>query len=280
MYRILFVKYWKKKMKKFFIIAAAFVPFVAEGIVVDKTVFVPDTSNFIASEEFINRKDIEEIRFLINSRTSCIFPYAFMDCSSLKTLHIPSSLNWLSEGCFRQCTSLEYVYFKQDSRIHTIENDAFLYCRSLKTIHIPRSVIVLGDSCFLGCTDLRSVYFDTNSKIWNIMTGAFDECTALEIVNFGFSPVQANYFNAVDLNVFNPKLEPMSIPEGVESLCERHFRIETSLKSIFVPAGMKILHRQGGFIGIDNSTPSDDFAMIRIEEGQMSAFRIPSSLYN
>jgi hypothetical protein len=105
---------------------------------------------------------------------------------------------------------------------------------------------------------------------------AFENCDSLKIVNFGFRPSRAECFAAADLSICYPELEPMNIPWGVKEFYREHFS-STGVSSIFVPAGMKIFShswKSGMGIRVDNSTPSDDFAMIRIEQGELKAFRI------
>ncbi|MDR1334492.1 MAG: leucine-rich repeat domain-containing protein [Holosporaceae bacterium] len=195
----------------------------------------------------------------------------------LRSICIPSSLTRLEDHYFSECRSLESVFFEEASHIKNIREHIFEGCSALKSIRIPSSVTKIGRYSFRDCTSLEFVDFEGNSQITDIEWSVFNGCGALKIINFGFSIAEARYFAAADLSMCDPKLEPMDIPEGVEEFYRKHLSSSTGLGSIFVPAGMKIFdnNRYWG-VKVDNSIPSNDFTMIRVEHGKLKAFCIPN----
>jgi hypothetical protein len=143
-------------------------------------------------------------------------------------------------------------------------------------MHIPSGVTTLDRFCFDSCTSLGSVHFGENSQINIINDSAFERCPSLKILNFGLAPDRADHFAAVDLSVDNPELEPTDIPKGVEEFYKKRSRYHNAInpKTIFVPTGMKFSYDSRDNIRVDNSTPGDGFVMVRLDQGELKAFRV------
>jgi hypothetical protein len=93
-------------------------------------------------------------------------------------------------------------------------------------------------------------------------------------MNFGFAPIEAKYFAAADLSICDPKLEQMNVPEGVEEFFKQCF-FGAGLETVFLLANMKISPEQEGKFTV-NPPSGEDFAILRVEQGELKALRIPN----
>jgi hypothetical protein len=246
-------------MKKTFVIAAVFVQLAVDGVVLDT-----------------GQRLGVGVESGVNSRLKKIEAYAFATSRTLKFILILSSVEMLGDYCFSDCTSLVSAHFGKNSRLSFIGEGVFDGCKSLKKILIPNRVTTLGDHCFSDCTGLGSVHFRENPQISIINDSAFDGCRSLKILNFGLTPIKADYFAAANLSGGNPELEPTDIPEGVEEFYKRRFPcVVINPESVFVPTGMKFFRTiGGGTIRVDNSTLGVGFVMVRRDQAGLKAFRI------
>ena len=164
-----------------------------------------DGEDFIAIAPAIARNSLTTLT--LDSKTTRINQYAFINCNNLVSITIPSSVTRIDTEAFSGCSSIEIIeytgtleeylsinfssYWINDSyelkiggeivnelaipsSITGINYYAFYYCSSLTGITIPSSVTNIGSSAFYYCTNLTSITIP--SSVTSIGSSAFYNC--------------------------------------------------------------------------------------------------------
>ena len=134
---------------------------------------------------------------------------------------IPDSVRELCDGCFKWCSCLCRVIFGTSSSLERIGSEAFGCMNERRNtpvcgiveISIPDSVRELGDRCFAACCKLRSVTFGPSSSLRRIGVEAFA------------API--SFFHDSECEIVE-----VSIPDRVCELCDRCFRLCSSLRRV------------------------------------------------
>lgn len=155
----------------------------------------------------------------------------FRGCTALEKIEIPGSVINIGDEAFSDCQKLASAAMGEG--IQNIGNSAFVNCTQLHTANLPESLLSVGNSAF-RYTQLRRA--DIPDKVSSIGCYAFADCPALQAVSLGESVetwVEDWGTNGAFMN--NPRLEKMTIKEGVLSIGPNAFENCTSLKEAEIP---------------------------------------------
>lgn len=127
----------------------------------------------------------------------------------LASVDIPAGVKTIRKGSFYECVNLEQVTIPYG--VTTIEPEAFCRCRKLRHVTLPDSVKVIGTRAFAE-SGLEEMIL--TPRIKQMGEGAFFDCPALKrfVVPEGY---KANSFG-----VYRDKVDEMTVPAGLEGLCE------------------------------------------------------------
>ena len=128
---------------------------------------------------------------------------------------IPSGVKVIRKGSFYGCSNLERVTIPYG--VTVIEPEAFSKCGKLKHVTLPVSVKVIGTRAFAG-SGLEEMVLTPNIK--QMGEGAFFDCPGLKRF------VVPEGYKADSFGVYSDKVEQMTVPPGLEGLCENAPRDE------------------------------------------------------
>lgn len=150
--------------------------------------------------------------------------YSFINCVSLKNISFSGSLENIGENAFNNCVSLTNLVFPDG--LLSIDGAAFENCSGLVNIVLPDGLKILGGRAFVYCESLESVVLP--GTITDIGSRVFYGCPKLTSAG---------------------PTDDYSIQFGwTESIPEYAFSDNDSIKSIFLPSGIKEI----GYHAFDN----------------------------
>ena len=158
---------------------------------------------------------------------TAIHPYALYDCDKLENFTVNSGITSIGNRAFYSCGLLSSINIPQT--VTSIGEYAFYTCNAITSIYIPKAVTSIGQYAFYDCTGLVTALINgTNASIG---TFAFAYCDVLK-------NVQMNGVVTLGTNAFRecPKLETVTIGEGLTSIPNYVFYSCGLLKSIILPS--------------------------------------------
>lgn len=149
-----------------------------------------------------------EIPSVIDGKSvSCLGPFSFKSCKSIKNMTIPDSVNFIDYFAFSECTGLTEIVIP-DSVIKMSDN-VFNRCTNLETVTLSKNLTYIKDQTFQFCSNLKNVVIHEN--IDTICYGAFQNCSSLTEV---------------------------TIPDNVTKIERVAFQGCTNLTSVTIPASV------------------------------------------
>ena len=171
--------------------------------------------------------------------------------SSLISIVLPASITQIGNSAFRECRNLATIDFSATTTSLTeIGNDAFRECAIVNLNLGGTGLINLQNNIFLGSSLQHLILPATINEIWG---EAFQE--AKNIVSVSFSSSNPKY--TLDTNgilyttdmkkvVYCPAKIPatattttITIPAGVEEICNNAFNHNTTIEEVILPASLK-----------------------------------------
>lgn len=125
---------------------------------------------------------------------------------------------------------------------------AFAGCKRLSQLRIPQRLQVIGRGAFRGCS--RLVAMEIPIGVEKIGTNPFEGCTGLSSLVISPKNRHFRYENGMLIDVDNrsiiagfPKLLSPSvlIPDGIEHIGNRAFRVCVRMKELAIPDGVKTI---------------------------------------
>ena len=215
-----------------------------------RSVYIPNTMEFINTYAFKNCENLASVTFEEESNLELLTIDVFRGCSSLSSITLPDSLKSIGTGAFKDCTSLDSIIIPEG--VTSIYADSFSGCTSLTNITIPNSVTGIGQWAFYNCTSLNNVTIP--ESITSIALYAFYRCTSLTSINIpdGVTSIGNGAFEycssltsitmssaVTSIGIFTfyhcTALTSITIPDSVTSIDETAFRGCTSLTSVTIP---------------------------------------------
>lgn len=131
----------------------------------------------IGERAFAGNSELKQIAIPNSLRR--IYPYAFLNCSSLESIQFPKELEWIGDHAFEGCSSLKSVTVPD--RVEVINKYAFANCVSLESVTVGKNVRRVDVLAFHGCASLTELVFPDGLQF--ISTHAFLDCTSLRYVS-------------------------------------------------------------------------------------------------
>ncbi len=213
-------------------------PYAKEGAFEEcstiKTVYIPDSIQYMASDCFANCVNLEEVRLSPNLYS--ILSVAFIDCKSLKIIDIPEGINIIGPYAFARCHQLEEVTLPQS--LKKIYGNAFKDCENLQSVEIPEGVeridgsaffgtaweqtwgkgaVVAGKNCLLRYSGEEET-IEVPEGVEYIGTGALYECNQMKVLILPESVKECDYYIVNDQETFQylvVKNPEMKFPDGI-----------------------------------------------------------------
>ena len=229
------------------------------------SVIIPDSVEEIGWNAFGECTSLQSVD--LGNGVTQLNGYAFADCAALKSLTIGTGFSEfaVSRNDFIGCYQLERIFIDPDNPIFdsrddgnaiidSATNELLLGCKS--TV-IPASVTGIGDYAFSGCINLTAV--EIPDSVTTIGHHAFYDCESLKdirvpdtAVNIGYCAFAdtAWYDDQPDGLVYAGKTayavkgscpERIALKDDTAAICDNAFASETGLKSIYIPASVRII---------------------------------------
>ncbi|MBQ8495923.1 MAG: leucine-rich repeat protein [Clostridia bacterium] len=179
----------------------------------------------------------------------------FANCMQLQTVSMTDSVTKLGEHAFSYCYALQKItlsdqlteirnwtfYFCMNlTEINIPENltaigvYGFADCDKLQTISLPDSVETIGENAFSGCDVLTEIHLPTG--LTEIANALFNECKSLTELQIPESVTK------IGSSAFAQcAFETLTLPEGLQTICNDAFRDCANLKEIVFPKGLQTL---------------------------------------
>lgn len=208
-----------------------------------KTVIIPKSVKTIRENAFDGCSMLEEVKILPG--VTKLGKFAFYRCSSLKNITIPETVKEVEVGCFHGCSSIE------TAEIHSslIGEHMFYGCKNLKNVKIGKEVVQIKYDAFSDCSSIVSLAIPQTVK--NIKELYFSGCYSLKKLTIlgGLKEIRANdrLFGLISsvgekgfvgrkIEIFNPKLETLTIPSTIEYI-NPDVKFPITLKTINIAGG-------------------------------------------
>jgi len=133
---------------------------------------------------------------------------AFIGCKKLKTVILPTTLKRIGDRAFKDSAIAQLTL---PEGLEEIGTRAFEYCKKLSKLPLPESLWKIGDGAF-GASGLTAIAFPQQMK--HLPYGVCSQCT---------------------------KLKKAELPAGLLTVGRFAFGQSSSLKSVTLPEGLKII---------------------------------------
>ena len=166
----------------------------------------------------------------------------FSACESLTDMKIPENITEVPNGCFQACTSLETVTLASGSTSIGIE--AFWSCEKLKNINFPETLKTIGAGAFVYTDNLDIIKLPDSIEVISSCAFSHSLISTIDGNNDGDTIFPANLKEignrAFEYSGLGDQLNPENIilPEGLTTIGEGAFRMNSGIKSINIPAGV------------------------------------------
>ncbi|MCQ2612783.1 MAG: leucine-rich repeat protein [Treponemataceae bacterium] len=236
--------------------------------VINNTLYIPECTGAIASEQYMNRKDFKNISLPYSLRA--IYARAFKDCTNLETIVIPPYVEEIGSNAFAGCTKLKTISLP--ASVKSIANNAI---PANVTIVCPENSYVEQwgyDNGFMMANEytitngkltfnskvkkIRAEMFKGNKEIREVVIGenvvkignsAFEGCSNLKKIQFNAINVEMN--NSSSVNTFKDcPVEEIVFGPKVTVVPKQTFRNLNSLKFVIIPGNVKEV-QQSAFYG-------------------------------
>ena len=238
------------------------------------SVTLPSTLESIGDDafEFCNFKTIN-----IPKSVTTIGAYAFEGCDNLTSVEIPQGVKVLEWLVFQNCKSLKTITLHEG--LQRIRYGAFYNCESLTTVNIPKSVTYIDGEVFKGCTSMatinlsetvdtickkafygsgiKSLYIPKSVRsIGECITGNCNQLASIKVDPANAVYDSRNNCNGIIETATNELvvgIQNTFIPSTVTSISGNAYKDCKQLKSLFIPANIIRINRNGHpFTGCDN----------------------------
>lgn len=197
-------------------------------------------SDCIAAESITIADSVTDIRY-----------HAFSHCQRLQSLKLPKNLKTIGEYAFSQCGLYSEGIDKIDipDGTESIGMEAFSYCTNLTSVTLPDTIQYVGVRAFDG-----TKWFDDKREQEQFIIeggvllgygGRFKDSIVIPdgVRVIGGGALESAAHNSDDLN---PVLK-ITVPEGVETLCDFAFCWCSTAQEITLPSTLKTIHDSAFF---------------------------------
>lgn len=177
---------------------------------------IPGSYGYLGRAVFVNNKNLRGVN--IGEGVTSVNAYAFAGCSNLERVILPKSLKEISYGMFRECTRLSEIYIpagvtKIDQKPYaaTIGYEYWGPCEKVRAIY--------------GCRNLQRVVVSPDNKYYSDIDGVLFDKGKNDLLYYPEGRTSVKY----------------DVPEGVDTIASYAFYYVKDLKSIHLPATLKII---------------------------------------
>ena len=177
---------------------------------------IPGSYGYLGRAVFENNKNLRGVN--IGEGVTSVNAYAFAGCSNLERVILPKSLKEISYGMFRECTRLSEIYIpagvtKIDQKPYaaTIGYEYWGPCEKVRAIY--------------GCRNLQRVVVSPDNKYYSDIDGVLFDKGKNDLLYYPEGRTSVKY----------------DVPEGVDTIASYAFYYVKDLKSIHLPATLKII---------------------------------------
>ena len=181
---------------------------------------VREGTRLIACNALKKRKKLTSVK--LPKSLKYINNAAFLGCKSLKKIIIPDGVKVIPEECFLNCRALKRVTLP--SKLKRIEVAAFRQT-GIEKLALPRDLKAVGYLAFCDCTYLSDITF--GNKLTCIEWASFHNTAVKDLVI-----PEGIKFISEDSFAECKKLQSLSIPDSVESICSCAFSGCTALEEV------------------------------------------------
>ena len=210
----------------------------------------------IADYTFYNCSNLKTVN--LPKKLVSIGSYAFYYCGNIVNLNFPATLESIGSNAFDDCSSLEYADLSK-TKITIIGSFVFRNCTSLKKVVFPMYLQSILDYAFDTCSNL-TIDTELPKTLTSIGDCAFQSCS--KITGTLIIPQDVSYVGAwafagtnvyevifensvhrgftVSVNPYafanNSSLAFALLPEGMVSIPEGMFELDTRLECVYLPS--------------------------------------------
>ena len=204
-----------------------FLPGLFRGREDIRTIQLPESLTEIASETFLNCKNLEIVH--IPGSVRRIAWQAFHGCENL----FPTGSDFLiSDGwlCGYRGTGSHVIIPEE---VTTIADNVFEKHEEIRSVSIPESVSCIGAGAFAGCTGLTAVILPSSLEILNANT--FRDCSALRTVQLPAELKEISFAAFARCNA----LCDITLPEGLTTIGSLAFQDCAGLHRLKLPESLQ-----------------------------------------
>lgn len=142
-----------------------------------------------------------------------------------KTFTIPSSFDTVGKGAMKDCRRLEKLVIP--GTVKKVEDGAFCNCVNLREVMLEEGIENFGWNLFAGCEKLHSITLPDSVK--HVSTYTFQSIPNLKVPVMNASGTKYIYYP------HNLGETRVTIPHGVQTICEHAFRYYKELEEVILP---------------------------------------------
>ncbi len=239
--------------------ANPYVVLMRASTVLNQSVSVPDTTNIIYQNAFLNCSSL--VNITLPESVTQIGYAAFSGCTNLKTVNIPDKVTIIYEQTFQNCKNLQSIVLP--SGLTAIGTAAFKNCSALTRLHIPASVNYIADKTtspnvyeFInGCNALVELTVDPNNKTYIGKGNCIIEWSTNRLLYGCMGSVIPDDGSVTTIRscaFYCCPITEITIPNSVTTIEYLAFFGCKNLTSVFISKNVKYIEHSAFFIGDGN----------------------------
>ena len=147
---------------------------------------------------------------------------AFRNRTRIESVRIPVGVTTIEAQAFEGCSKLKEV--QMGNTVSSIEERAF-YGTALVKISLPDSLTSIGDKAFADCSELAEIALFRTNPAYSVINGDLYNKAGTVLIQYAVGKEDASF----------------CIPDGVEEIDRSAFLNAANLKSVSIPASVKVL---------------------------------------
>lgn len=147
---------------------------------------------------------------------------AFRNRTRIESVRIPVGVTTIEAQAFEGCSKLKEV--QMGNTVSSIGERAF-YGTALVKISLPDSLTLIGDKAFADCSELTEIALFRTNPAYSVINGDLYNKAGTVLIQYAVGKEDASF----------------RIPDGVEEIDRSAFLNAANLKSVSIPASVKVL---------------------------------------